>query len=76
MQGMTLTTGQIRFFHLNGFLSITEPITDDTELAWMREVYDRIFSERAGRDSGDQFDLGGTDEDGKTEALPQILNPA
>ena len=76
MQAMTLTTDQIRFFHLNGFLAITDPITDDAELAWMREVYDRIFAERAGRESGDQFDLGGTDEDGKTEALPQILNPA
>ncbi len=76
MQVMTLTTDQMRFFHLNGFLAITEPITDDVELAWMREVYDRIFAERAGRESGDQFDLGGTDEDGKTEALPQILNPS
>ncbi|GAB4452730.1 MAG: phytanoyl-CoA dioxygenase family protein [Armatimonadaceae bacterium] len=70
-----LTPEQIEFFHKNGFLALN-PITDDKELAWMRDVYDRIFSERAGRESGDQFDLGGTDEDGKEAALPQILNPA
>jgi hypothetical protein len=42
----------------------------------MRAAYDRIFAERAGRDEGNQFDLGGTDEEGKEAALPQILNPA
>lgn len=76
MKAMTLTTDQIRFFHLNGFLAITEPITHEVELAWMREVYDRMFAQKAGRGSGDQFDLGGTDEDGTEAALPQILNPA
>jgi hypothetical protein len=35
-----------------------------------------MFSEKAGWNSGDQFDLAGTDEEGKSEALPQILNPA
>jgi ectoine hydroxylase-related dioxygenase (phytanoyl-CoA dioxygenase family) len=35
-----------------------------------------MFTERAGRDSGDQFDLAGSDEDGKEASLPQILNPA
>jgi len=73
---MQLSVEQIRFFHLNGFLSIETPVTDDTELAWMREVYDRMFETRAGRDSGDQFDLAGADEDGKEASLPQILNPA
>lgn len=73
---MQLTSEQIRFFHLNGFLAVPTPVTDATELAWMREVYDRMFAERAGRDSGDQFDLAGADEDGKVASLPQILNPA
>jgi hypothetical protein len=72
---MTLTLDQVRFFHLNGFLSIPTPITNQAELAWMREVYDRIFEEKSGRDEGNQFDLGGTDEDGVVAALPQILNP-
>jgi len=73
---MTLTTDQIRFFHLNGFLSIPEPITSETELAWMRAAYDRIFAEKAGRDEGNQFDLGGIDDDPEAANLPQILNPA
>lgn len=42
----------------------------------MRTAYDRIFSERAGRDEGNQFDLGGADQDGEEASLPQILNPA
>lgn len=73
---MQLSAEQVLSFHLNGYLSITEPITDEAELAWMRDVYDRIFSQRAGRDVGDQFDLAGSDEEGKAAALPQILNPA
>jgi ectoine hydroxylase-related dioxygenase (phytanoyl-CoA dioxygenase family) len=71
----TLTPEQIAYFHTNGFLAL-EPITDEEELAWMREVYDRIFAERAGRDEGNQFDLGGADEEGREATLPQILNPA
>jgi hypothetical protein len=35
-----------------------------------------MFAERSGRESGDQFDLAGSDEEGKEAALPQILNPA
>jgi len=73
---MALTVEQIRPFHLNGFFSITDPIATDQELAWMRESYDRMFSARAGRESGDQFDLAGTDEEGKEASLPQILSPS
>jgi hypothetical protein len=71
-----LTAEQILFFHLNGFLSIPTPVTDDVELSWMRDTYDRMFFERAGREQGDQFDLAGSDEEGKEADLPQILNPA
>lgn len=72
---ITLTPEQIRFFHENGFLALN-PITDETELARLREAYDRIFSARAGREKGDQFDLGGADEEGVEAALPQILGPS
>ena len=73
---MILTADQIRFFHLNGFLRIEAPVATPEEISWMREAYDRMFEQREGWNSGDQFDLGGTDEKGKPEALPQILNPA
>lgn len=72
---VTLTPEQVAFFHANGFLAL-DPITDETELARLRGAYDRIFAARAGRDKGDQFDLGGTDEEGKEAALPQILGPS
>jgi ectoine hydroxylase-related dioxygenase (phytanoyl-CoA dioxygenase family) len=69
-----LTAEQINFFHENGFLWMPQLSTPE-ELAMMREAYDRIFNQKAGRESGDQFDLAGTDEEDKEAALPQILNP-
>jgi ectoine hydroxylase-related dioxygenase (phytanoyl-CoA dioxygenase family) len=70
-----LTPEQIAFFHENGFLAI-DAITTQDEIAFMRELYDRIFERRAGREVGDQFDLAGADEEGKPAALPQILGPS
>ena len=72
---ISLTEDQIRFFHRRGYLAIPR-LTDDAEVARLRQSYDRIFSERAGRDLGDQFDLAGRDEEGGKQALPQILHPA
>jgi ectoine hydroxylase-related dioxygenase (phytanoyl-CoA dioxygenase family) len=71
---VVLTQDQIDFYHANGFLALPA-ITTPEEVARMRAAYDRIFSARAGRDVGDQFDLGGADEEGKEAVLPQILNP-
>ena len=65
---------QIGFFRKNGFLAI-DVITPADEIATMRAAYDEIFARRAGREEGNQFDLGGSDEEGKPAALPQILNP-
>jgi ectoine hydroxylase-related dioxygenase (phytanoyl-CoA dioxygenase family) len=70
-----LTQEQIDFFHQNGYLSIPA-ITTPEEIAWMKDVYDRLFANRTGRDEGNQFDLAGTDEEGTEEKLPQILGPA
>ncbi len=65
---------QIAFFRREGFLAIPA-ITTQEEVAFLRGVYDRLFASNAGREEGNQFDLGGTDEEGKRPALPQILNP-
>lgn len=70
-----LSPDQVRFFEEEGYLA-TGPLTTPDEVAWLREVYDRIFREQAGRNEGNQFDLAGTDEDGKEASLPQILQPA
>jgi len=72
---VSLTEEQIAFYHENGYLAIPNIMPPD-EVEWMRGIYDRLFAERAGRDVGDQFDLAGTDEEGKQAVLPQILGPA
>ena len=69
-----LTEEQIAFYHENGFLAI-EAITTPEEVARLRDVYDRLFAQRAGRAEGNQFDLAGADEEGTEAALPQILSP-
>jgi ectoine hydroxylase-related dioxygenase (phytanoyl-CoA dioxygenase family) len=72
---LKLTQDQIDFFHREGYLSIPQ-ITTPEDVAKLRASYDRIFAMQAGREEGMQFDLAGTDEDGKNAALPQILNPS
>src|SRR5438552_350422 len=72
---VSLTQAQIDFYHANGFLAL-QAITTQREVQWMREIYDRLFASRAGREEGNQFDLGGSDEEGKTAVLPQILQPS
>src|SRR5688500_11954349 len=71
---VSLSTDEIAFFHENGFLQIKQLSTPD-EIVLMREAYDRIFQQRAGREEGNQFDLAGSDEEGQEAALPQILGP-
>lgn len=69
-----LTEDQIRFFHENGYIQL--PVLSTTEeVAKLRDVFDRLFAEKAGRKEGFQYDLMGHDEDGKTQSLPQIINP-
>ena len=75
MSDYLLTDEQIAAFHRNGFLAMPALTTQD-EVARLREIYDRLFAQRAGRETGDQFDLAGTDEEGKEAALPQILGPS
>ncbi|MDR3403838.1 MAG: phytanoyl-CoA dioxygenase family protein [Chthoniobacter sp.] len=71
---VTLTTEQIAFFREHGFLRM-ERICPPDEVEFLREVYDRLFAEQAGRGQGAQFDMVGLDEDGKPQASPQIINP-
>ncbi len=72
---ISLTTEQVEQFRQEGFLAIPS-LTGPEDVAFLRQSYDRIFAERAGRQVGDQFDLAGTDEEGTRAALPQILHPA
>ena len=72
---VSLSTAQVDRFNTQGFLALPS-LTDQEDIARLRDSYDRIFNEMAGRDRGDQFDLAGTDEEGKKPSLPQILHPA
>ncbi len=72
---VVLTQEQIDFYHREGYLAL-DAITTPEEVEWLRGIYDRLFEARAGRERGDQFDLGGTDEEGAEARLPQILNPS
>ena len=46
----------VDFFHTHGFLVI-ENATAAEEVSKIRKVYDQLFSERAGRKEGNQYDL-------------------
>jgi ectoine hydroxylase-related dioxygenase (phytanoyl-CoA dioxygenase family) len=70
-----LTDEQVVFYHREGYL-VLPSISTPPEIARVREIYDRLFAQRAGRDEGSQFDLAGTDEEGKEATLPQILGPS
>lgn len=70
-----LTAEQIQFYNDNGYLVIDQ-ISTPEELAGLREIYDRLFAEKAGREKGNQFDLAGDDEEGAVAKLPQILGPS
>src|SRR5579862_119412 len=72
---VSLTAEQVAFFQENGYLSIPVLMPLD-EVERVREIYDRLFQTRAGREVGDQFDLAGTDEEGVEARLPQILGPS
>jgi ectoine hydroxylase-related dioxygenase (phytanoyl-CoA dioxygenase family) len=72
---ISLTEDQVAFYHENGYLSIQSLMPLD-EVERIREIYDRLFEARVGREVGDQFDLAGTDEDGVEATLPQILGPS
>ena len=71
---VVLSESQVAQFHRDGFLALPQ-ISNPAEIAMMRAAYDTIFQRKAGRETGEQFDLAGTDEDGKEAALPQILSP-
>ena len=71
---ISLTPEQIDFYHQQGYLSLPSLMTPE-EVEAVRQIYDRLFAERAGREEGNQFDLAGADEEGKEATLPQILGP-
>jgi len=74
-QPVSLAPEQVAFYREKGYLSIPSLMPKD-EVERVREIYDRLFAARTGRETGDQFDLAGTDEEGVEAKLPQILGPS
>ncbi|MEM7345546.1 MAG: phytanoyl-CoA dioxygenase family protein, partial [Chloroflexota bacterium] len=72
---VTLNEEQIATFHQDGYLVLPE-ITTPSEIERLRKIYDHLFTIKAGREEGNQYDLASTDEDTAAAVLPQILNPA
>ena len=70
-----LTDKQIAQFHEQGYLQLDRLVEPD-EIAWVREIYDRLFADRAGWERGEQFDLAGSDDPTAKPRLPQLMNPA
>lgn len=69
-----ITPDQIEFFRSNGFLSI-ERITTDEEVAWLTEIYDQLFDDRAGEEKGFYYDLAAPRSHEGRDVLPQVLGP-
>ena len=69
-----LTEEQIASYRDNGFLSI-ERITTDEEVAWIKEIYDRLFDQRVGEDKGLFYDLAAPRGHSGRDLLPQVLGP-
>jgi len=72
---LILSQAQIDFFHREGYLALPA-LTTAEEVVKLQEIYDHLFSSKAGRDQGDHLDLVTADDDSAEEMLPQILNPS
>ena len=69
-----LTRDQTDQFHRDGYLAL-DALTSRQEVETLRMTLDELFQTRAGWEEGEQYDLAGTDAEGKAPALPQILDP-
>jgi len=68
-----LSAARIEEFRTQGFTSI-DRVTTDEELAWLGEIYDRLFAERVAPVPGAYVELMRTHEAGR-DAQSQIIMP-
>ncbi|MFC4013744.1 phytanoyl-CoA dioxygenase family protein [Nonomuraea purpurea] len=61
-------------FRRNGFV-ILPKVADESEVAWLREVYDRLFVQRATPGSENFYDIAGQADREESPLLPQIVRP-
>src|SRR5262245_66076172 len=65
---------EVRFFRENGFL-VVERITTDEEIAWMREIFEFIFSPEQAERRDAPVDRSGTRGPGEPVMLSQAFFP-
>jgi Phytanoyl-CoA dioxygenase (PhyH) len=70
--GPHVSKDQLLSLRQDGFL-LVEGLSSDEEIASLRVLFDRMFSERRGWDAGDLFDMVGMDRPEEDLALPQLL---
>ena len=70
-----LSADQLAAFRRDGFLRV-DNLTSRDEIETLKVVYDRLFTEQRGWDSGDLFDMVGRDDRDKGLSLPQMLWPS
>lgn len=73
-QEITLSPDQIAQFRDDGFISLGA-LTTAEEVSSLAKTFQRLFSERAGRAEGAQFDMLGHDDDDQPSRLPSIIRP-
>jgi hypothetical protein len=73
--GPHVSEDQLLAFRRDGFLLVRD-LSSDEELASLRVLFDRMFSERRGWNAGDLFDMVGPDSPEQELALPQLLRPS
>ncbi len=61
--------------HDHGYLAIQSLISPEAVIQ-LQAIYDRLFTEQAGRGEGNQYDLAGNDSETGAARLPQIMHPA
>lgn len=70
--GPHVSEDQLLAFRRDGFL-LVEGLSSDDEIATLRVLFDRMFSERRGWETGDLFDMVGLDNPEQEPALPQLV---
>ncbi len=73
---LSLPPDLVERFWQDGFVAIPR-ISSPAEIGRVRRIYDKLFSEKAGREAGRHFDMVSPDEnDAQPARLPQILHPS
>ena len=68
------TADEVAFFREHGYL-VVERITTDEEIAWLREIFERIFSAEGAGQPGGPVDRSGTRAPGEPSLLSQAFFP-